>query len=215
MFLYFVEHLFHVSFILGQRLHSDLSFGMEREDPQQESIKKQKVDEDNKTVELQRLIEVVPDKEEVAIDVVHLATKPPSIVNYKIHKEEKKTYYQIIRAGGSLKVGYERVLWGDLKTMFHPYVEDQVWRNQQDYRVLDWKIYDSCGVHSLRMQHMHIHMLVEKRYPLRPATINDMLKKKLQYFEEEYQVYGRILGIKRLHDDLKVTAAKVCVTAAK
>ncbi|GKD02845.1 hypothetical protein Tco_1177819 [Tanacetum coccineum] len=30
MFLYFVEHLCHVSFILGQRLHSDLSFGMER-----------------------------------------------------------------------------------------------------------------------------------------------------------------------------------------
>ncbi|GJZ57492.1 hypothetical protein Tco_0612986 [Tanacetum coccineum] len=29
MFLYFVEHLCHVSFILGQRLHSDLSFGME------------------------------------------------------------------------------------------------------------------------------------------------------------------------------------------
>ncbi|GJY80251.1 putative ribonuclease H-like domain-containing protein [Tanacetum coccineum] len=29
MFSYFVEHLVHVSFILGQRLHSDLSFGME------------------------------------------------------------------------------------------------------------------------------------------------------------------------------------------
>ncbi|GKG57641.1 hypothetical protein Tco_0587239, partial [Tanacetum coccineum] len=31
---------------------------------------------------------------------------------------------------------------------------------------------------------------------------------------EEYQVYGRIAGIKRLLDDLGVTAAKVCVTAA-
>ncbi|GJV25391.1 hypothetical protein Tco_1378086 [Tanacetum coccineum] len=164
--------------------------------------------------ELQRLIEVVPDKEEVAIDAIPLATKPPSIVDYKIHKEGKKTYYQIIRADGSSKMylvfshmlksfdmedletlwklvkakhgstrpeeGYERVLWGDLKTMFDPHVEDQVWRNQQDYKVLDWKIYDSCGVHSLRMQHMHIHMLVEKRYPLTPATITDMLNKKLQ-----------------------------------
>ncbi|GJS92369.1 hypothetical protein Tco_0799337 [Tanacetum coccineum] len=95
-----------------------------------------------------RAKEVVPDKKEVANDVIPLATKPPSI--------------------------------GDLKTMFDPHVEDQVWRNQQDYRVLDWKIYDSCGVHSLRMQHMHIHMLVEKRYPLTPATITDMLNKKLQ-----------------------------------
>ncbi|GJR48589.1 hypothetical protein Tco_1316692 [Tanacetum coccineum] len=65
---------------------------------------KQKVDENKETAELQRLIEVVPDKEEVAIDAIHLATKPPSIVDYKIHKEGKKTYYQIIRANGSSKM---------------------------------------------------------------------------------------------------------------
>ncbi|GJV21474.1 hypothetical protein Tco_1370494 [Tanacetum coccineum] len=76
--------------------------------------------------------------------------------------------------------GYERVLWGDLKIMFDPHVEDQVWRNQQDYRVLDWKLYDSCGVHSLRKQNVHIHMLVEKRYPLTAPTITDMLNRKLQ-----------------------------------
>ncbi|GJX23474.1 hypothetical protein Tco_0227919 [Tanacetum coccineum] len=74
------------------------------EDLQQESIKKQKVDEDNETAELQRLIEVVPDKEEVAIDAIPLATKPPSIVDWKIHKEGKKSYYQIIRADGSSKM---------------------------------------------------------------------------------------------------------------
>ncbi|GJX78564.1 hypothetical protein Tco_0326713 [Tanacetum coccineum] len=62
------------------------------EDLQQESIKKQTVDEDKETIELQRLIEVVPDKEEVAIDAIPLATKPPRIVDYKIHKEGKKTY---------------------------------------------------------------------------------------------------------------------------
>ncbi|GJY19276.1 hypothetical protein Tco_0390767 [Tanacetum coccineum] len=60
---------------------------------EQESIKRKKVDEDKETAELQRLIEVVPDKEEVAVDAIPLATKPPSIVNYKIHKEGKKTYY--------------------------------------------------------------------------------------------------------------------------
>ncbi|GJT22722.1 hypothetical protein Tco_0892659 [Tanacetum coccineum] len=36
---------------------------------------------------------VVHDKEEVAIDAIPLATKPPSIVDYKIYKEGKKTYY--------------------------------------------------------------------------------------------------------------------------
>ncbi|GJS62048.1 putative ribonuclease H-like domain-containing protein [Tanacetum coccineum] len=127
---------------------------------EQESIKKEKVDEDKETTKLQRLIESIPDKEGVAIDAIPLATKTPSIVDYKIHKEGKKTYYQIIMADGSSKMylvfshmlksfdredletlwklvkakhgstrpeeGYERVIWGDLKTMFDPYVEDQV-----------------------------------------------------------------------------------------
>ncbi|GKD98772.1 hypothetical protein Tco_1382669 [Tanacetum coccineum] len=122
---------------------------------------------------------------EVAIDDIPLAIKPPSIIDWKIHKEGKKTYYQIIKADGSSKMylvfsymlksfdredletlwklvkakhgstrpeeGYEKVLWGDLKTMFDPHVKDQ----------------------------------------------------------------GRIVRIKRLYDDLGVTAAKVCVTAAK
>ncbi|GJU69467.1 putative ribonuclease H-like domain-containing protein [Tanacetum coccineum] len=49
------------------------------EELEQESIKKQKVDEDKETAELQSLVEVIPDEEDVAIDVVPLATKPPTI----------------------------------------------------------------------------------------------------------------------------------------
>ncbi|GKB08742.1 hypothetical protein Tco_0837054, partial [Tanacetum coccineum] len=49
---------------------------------------------------------------------------------------------------------------GDLKTMFEPHIEDEVWKLQQGYKVLSWKLYDSCGVHSLRMQSVHIHMLL-------------------------------------------------------
>ncbi|GKE82124.1 hypothetical protein Tco_1552124, partial [Tanacetum coccineum] len=74
------------------------------EELEQESSKNQKVDKDKETTKLQRLIEVVPDKEDVAIDAIPLATKPPGIVDYKIHKKGKKTYYQIIRADGSSKI---------------------------------------------------------------------------------------------------------------
>ncbi|GJW62436.1 hypothetical protein Tco_0111771 [Tanacetum coccineum] len=115
------------------------------EDLQQESIKKQKVDEDNETAELQRLIEVFLDNR-----------------------------------GRNQWETWDLVLYGDLKTMFDPHVKDQVWKNQSDYRVLDWKLYDSCGVHSLRKQNVHIHMLVEKRYPLTAPTITYMLNRKLQ-----------------------------------
>ncbi|GJZ72738.1 putative ribonuclease H-like domain-containing protein [Tanacetum coccineum] len=175
------------------------------EELEQESSKKQKVDDDKETTELKSLMEVIPDEEEVALDAIPLAVKSPSIVDWKIHKEGKKSYYQIIRADGSSKMylvfshmlkSFDRedletlyklvkakygstrpvedldlVLYGDLKTMFEPHVEDNVWKNQSDYRVLDWKLYDSCGVHSLRKQNVHIHMLVEKRYPLTAPTI--------------------------------------------
>ncbi|GJS36564.1 hypothetical protein Tco_0534946 [Tanacetum coccineum] len=63
------------------------------EELEQESSKKQKLEEDKETTKLQRLIEVVPDKEEVLVDAIPLATNPPRIVDYKIHKEGKKTYY--------------------------------------------------------------------------------------------------------------------------
>ncbi|GKB78121.1 hypothetical protein Tco_0945016, partial [Tanacetum coccineum] len=42
-------------------------------------------------------------EEEVAINAIPLATKPPTIVDWKIHKEGKKNYYQIIRSDGSSK----------------------------------------------------------------------------------------------------------------
>ncbi|GKE56322.1 hypothetical protein Tco_1495507 [Tanacetum coccineum] len=69
-----------------------------------ELVKKQKVDEDKETAELQSLIEIIPDEEEVAINVIHLVTKPPTIVDCKIHKEGKNSYYQIIRVDGSSKM---------------------------------------------------------------------------------------------------------------
>ncbi|GKA34996.1 hypothetical protein Tco_0721425 [Tanacetum coccineum] len=74
------------------------------DDLEQESTKKQKVDEDKEIAELQSLMEVIPDEEEVAVDAIPLATKPPSIVDYKIHKEGKISYYQIIKANGTSKM---------------------------------------------------------------------------------------------------------------
>ncbi|GJR39390.1 hypothetical protein Tco_1215074 [Tanacetum coccineum] len=184
------------------------------EELEQESTKKQKVDEDKDTVELQSLMEVILDEEEVAINVVPLATKSPKIVGWKIHKEGKKSYYQIMRADGKsqmykifsqmiksfdredlenlyklVKARYgstrpvedlDLVLWNEFKTMFEPHVEDEIWKLQQRYKVLSCKLFDSCGVHCLSLQSGMIYMLVEKRYPLTPPLITNMLNKKLE-----------------------------------
>ncbi|GKD81336.1 hypothetical protein Tco_1348175, partial [Tanacetum coccineum] len=49
------------------------------------------------------LMNIVPDEEEVAIDTIPLATKPPCIVDWKIIKEGKISQFQIIKADGSSK----------------------------------------------------------------------------------------------------------------
>nr|GEV84063.1 hypothetical protein [Tanacetum cinerariifolium] len=66
----------------------------------QESTKKHKVKDDKETTELKQLMEIIPDKEEVAIDAIPLAVKSLGIVDWKIYKEGKKSYYQTIRADG-------------------------------------------------------------------------------------------------------------------
>ncbi|GJU39252.1 hypothetical protein Tco_1192209 [Tanacetum coccineum] len=74
------------------------------EELEQENAKKQKVDDDKEITELKSLIEVMPYEEKVALDAIPLVVKSPSIFYWKIHKERKKSYYQIIRADGSSKI---------------------------------------------------------------------------------------------------------------
>ncbi|GKF40455.1 hypothetical protein Tco_0120516, partial [Tanacetum coccineum] len=81
------------------------------------------------------------------------------------------------------------LLWNDMKKMFEPHVEDEVWKLQNGYKVLEWKMYDSRGVHFLRMQSMKIYKLVEKKYPLKPPTLSMMLEKKLQIDYESEIAY--------------------------
>ncbi|GJU54493.1 hypothetical protein Tco_1228207 [Tanacetum coccineum] len=189
--------------------------------------KKQKVEDDKEIAELKQLMEIILDEEQVAIDAIPFAVKSPSIVGWKIYKEGRKSYYQMMRADGKsqmymifsqmlksvdredlyklVKTKYEStrpvedldlLLWGDLKTMFKLHVEDKVGKNQQEYKVLNWKLYDSCGVHSLMMQHVQIYMLVEKKYPHTPSILSMMLEKKLindYKSEKAYQLLKFIL----------------------
>nr|GEW07739.1 hypothetical protein [Tanacetum cinerariifolium] len=71
-----------------------------RTELEQEITKKQKVDNDKEKAELKQLMETILNKEEVAIDAIPLAVKSPRILDWKIHKERKKSYYQIVRADG-------------------------------------------------------------------------------------------------------------------
>ncbi|GKB77886.1 hypothetical protein Tco_0944781 [Tanacetum coccineum] len=154
--------------------------------------KEQKVEDDKEKVELKQCLEIIPDEEEVTIDAIPLAVKIFSQMLKSFDRQDLEYLYKLVKAKYESTRPVEDLdllLWGDLKTMFEPHVKDNVWMNQQDYKVSDWKMYDSCGVHSLRMQHMHIYMLVEKKYPLTPSTLSMMLEKKLIIDYESQMAY--------------------------
>nr|GEV24417.1 hypothetical protein [Tanacetum cinerariifolium] len=188
--------------------YEDIKPIFERLDEQTEEEVEAQADTDQEIEEMKLYMKVVPD-EDIAIDAIPLATKPPEIVKYKIVKEGKISTYHIIRADGSTKrytsminllenidredlktlwklvkdkhgntrpkEDYKRVLWGDIKVMFEPDIESEVWRQLQGYGVIAWKLFSSSGVHFVRFKNLHIFMLVDKIYPLTPATITKML----------------------------------------
>ncbi|GJU49987.1 hypothetical protein Tco_1219542 [Tanacetum coccineum] len=67
-----------------------------------EKAKKKKGDDDQEEAEMKRHIKIVKD-DEVAIDAIPLATKPPVIVDYKIDKDGRMGYFKLIRVDGSSK----------------------------------------------------------------------------------------------------------------
>ncbi|GJY97407.1 hypothetical protein Tco_0514317 [Tanacetum coccineum] len=77
--------------------------------------------------------------------------------------------------------GYDLLLWGDLKTLFEPNEEDEIWKNQQDYNLIRWRLFDLCRVHVLLMNTgVAIHMMIEKKYPLTQEMLSRMLNRRLE-----------------------------------
>ncbi|GJX90041.1 hypothetical protein Tco_0607098 [Tanacetum coccineum] len=83
-------------------------------------------------------------------------TKPPTKAQKRntkmlqnIDREDLETLWKLVKAKHGLtrpEEGYERVLWGDLKVMFEPDIESEVWRNLQGHKVTVWKLFSSTVV---------------------------------------------------------------------
>ncbi|GJW29860.1 hypothetical protein Tco_0046735 [Tanacetum coccineum] len=143
------------------------------------------------------------------------------IINYQIMRADRSTkYYKLFSAmlddfdrqdvldlyrlvkerfeKTSLE-GYDRLLWGDLITLFEPSEEDEIWKTQQDYTLISWKLCDSCGVHLLLMDtRSSIHMLVEKKYPLTQEMLSRMLSRRLEV-DHECEIAFELLRFTRSH----------------
>ncbi|GJY14895.1 hypothetical protein Tco_0385317 [Tanacetum coccineum] len=186
----------------------------------QESTKKQKVEDDKETAELKKLMEIIPDEEEVAIDAIPLAVKSLMIVDWKIHKEGKKIYYQIIRADGKSQM--YMVFSHMLKSFDKEDLEDLYklvkarYGSTRPLESMDYLLWNDMKIMfepHVEDESMQIYMLVEKKYPFTPPTLSMMLDKKLQIDYESEMAYQLCkLIMKQLK---KITTAHVCVNAAQ
>nr|GEX57598.1 hypothetical protein [Tanacetum cinerariifolium] len=62
---------------------------------EQEDAKRQMIEEDNESAELKRCLKIIPeDNDDVTIKATPISSKSPTIVNYKIYKEGKKSFFQ-------------------------------------------------------------------------------------------------------------------------
>ncbi|GJU57671.1 hypothetical protein Tco_1235437 [Tanacetum coccineum] len=102
--------------------------------------------------------------------------------------------------------GFELILWGDLKIMMESSTEENdqsdFWSNQQDWKIITWRLYEACGVCILELEDgIVINMLVERRYPLSKELLQRMLDLGLEVERESSVALDLIRFIKQQIDE--------------
>nr|GEW97417.1 hypothetical protein [Tanacetum cinerariifolium] len=122
---------------------------------EQDSAKKVKTSEEVPEEKLKEMMELIPVKEALVKETLN------------------------IRQAANDK---EKELWVELKRLYEPDVEDLLWTHTQNmiHDPVEWRLYDSCGVHHVLSKDHEIFMLVEKEYPLRKGLAIAMIINKLQ-----------------------------------
>ncbi|GJT22910.1 hypothetical protein Tco_0892847 [Tanacetum coccineum] len=169
---------------------------------EQEKAKKQKIDDDQEEAKMRKLIEIVPDKEEVAMDAIPLAIKPPSIVDWKIIKERKIGFYQIKRADGNSK----------RYSAFIIMIKDF---DRDDLETL-WRLVKAKHGDTRPEEEYERVLWGDLKVMFEPDIRSEVWRSLQGYKVTIYKLFdscrGRIVGIKRLHDDLEVSTAQEAST---
>ncbi|GJY46792.1 hypothetical protein Tco_0435855 [Tanacetum coccineum] len=102
--------------------------------------------------------------------------------------------------------GFELILWGDLKIMMKSSTKENdqsdFWSNQQDWKIITWRLYEACGVCIMELEDgIVIYMLVERRYPLSKELWQRMLDLGLEVERESSVALDLIRFIKQQIDE--------------
>ncbi|GJQ99834.1 hypothetical protein Tco_0522819 [Tanacetum coccineum] len=104
------------------------------------------------------------------------------------------------------KLGFERVLWVRFYWFwFNPDEQDEFWNSQHEWKIISWKLHSSSGIHTLvTNEGVVIHMLTEKKYPLKKEILVQMLNLRLESEEESTMALELIRFIKKAAKILSV-----------
>nr|GEW91357.1 hypothetical protein [Tanacetum cinerariifolium] len=159
------------------------------------------VSEDVSEEEFKGMMQLVP-LEEVYVEA--LQVKHP-IIDWEIHSEGKREedlhqLWTLVKETFSNRQAIkdkEKELWVELKRLFEPDFEDQLLTHNQSimHDHLDWKLYDTCGIHHVSTKDQEIFMLVERDYPLRRGLATVMICNKLHVKQYSQMANDLILKI--------------------
>nr|GEV01204.1 hypothetical protein [Tanacetum cinerariifolium] len=171
-----------------------------RDELEQERSKKKKVEDDKESKELKIFLEIIPDNgDDVTIDATPLSSNKMLKI---FDRKDLEVLFRLVKARFEkvkLVDHIDSFLLHNLKTMFEHHVEDNVWKNQQGLvKVKNWKLYDSYGVHCVKMQNILYYLLVEKMYPLTHYKLHQMFNDvKLQVDYECEMAYELLILVKK------------------
>ncbi|GJU11049.1 hypothetical protein Tco_1133445 [Tanacetum coccineum] len=98
--------------------------------------------------------------------------------------------------------GIDLLLWGDLRIMFESKEDDELWKNQEEWKLQSWIFYENCGVHVLRLEDgTEINMLAERRYPLTKNTLERMMDLRLTVVSDDDTVFDLLRFIEQQIDE--------------
>nr|GEV63934.1 hypothetical protein [Tanacetum cinerariifolium] len=167
---------------------------------EQESPKKMKTSEEVSEEDFKEMMKLVP-VEEVYVEALQTLVKETLSIRHATSDKEKE-------------------LWVDLKRLYEPDVEDQLWTHTQAlmHDPTEWRLYDTCVVHHVLSRDQEIFMMVEREYPLRKGVAIVMISNKLQcqpegfidagYSSHVYKLKKALYGLKQAlrawYDELSI-----------
>ncbi|GJS98588.1 ribonuclease H-like domain-containing protein [Tanacetum coccineum] len=110
-------------------------------------------------------------------------------------------YLVIYRANGNFRA-FNYLIEIMMESSTEENDQSDFWSNQQDWKIITWRLYEACGVCILELEDgIVIHMLVERRYPLSKELLQRMLDLGLEVERESTVALDLIRFIKQQIDE--------------